>query len=244
MNQQLILILYYKMAELIACVGESGSGKTTSIRNLNPSETFIISTTGKRPGIPGAKKKYPTFTVNRETKECSGNFYTATTAENIGKMLNIINTKFTNIKTVIIDDYQYIMGFEAMDRAGQKGYDKFTEMAQHAYQVIKDAMNLRDDLYVVILTHSENTGDKINPYYKIKTQGKMLDQVITLEGLFTYVFFTEVGHDEDGKPTYKFKTNSDGTCTAKSPMGLFDDLMIDNDLDYVITKIKEYNGED
>ena len=232
------------MAELIAVVGESGSGKTTSIRNLNPEETFIISTTGKRPGIQGAKKKYPNFTINKETKTVSGNFYTASTAEDISKILTFINSKLLNVKTVIIDDYQYIMGFEAMDRAGQKGYDKFTEMAQHAYQVIKDAMNLRDDLYVVILTHSENTGDKLNPYYKIKTQGKMLDQVITLEGLFTYVFFTEVGHDDEGKPSYQFKTNSDGTCTAKSPMGLFTDLLIDNDLNFIINKIKEYNGED
>ena len=73
---------------------------------------------------------------------------------------------------------------------------------------------------------------------------KMLDQVITLEGLFTYVFFTEVGHDDEGKPSYQFKTNSDGTCTAKSPMGLFTDLLIDNDLNFIINKIKEYNGED
>lgn len=172
MIKLIILILYYNMAELIACVGESGSGKTTSIRNLNPEETFIISTTGKRPGIPGAKKKYPNFTINKETKEMTGNFYVASTAEGIGKVLAFVNNKLPHIKTVIIDDYQYVMGFEAMDRAGQKGYEKFTEMAQHAYQVIKDAMNLRDDLYVVILTHSENTGDKINPYYKIKTQGK------------------------------------------------------------------------
>lgn len=244
MQNKTTLILYYNMAELIACVGESGSGKTTSIRNLDPSTTFIISTTGKRPGIPGAKKKYPSFTINKETKEISGNFCVASSADGISKILNFINNKLPHIKTVIIDDYQYVMGFEAMDRAGQKGYEKFTEMAQHAYQVIKDAMNLRDDLYVVILTHSENTGDKLNPYYKIKTQGKMIDSVITLEGLFTYVFFTEVGHDDEGRPDYKFKTNSDGTCTAKSPMGLFDDLLIDNDLDYVINKIKEYNGED
>lgn len=232
------------MAELISVVGESGSGKTTSIRNLNPEETFIISTTGKRPGIPGAKKKYPSFAINKETKELNGNFYTATTSENIGKMLKIIDSKLPNIKTVIIDDFQYVMGFEAMDRASDKGFDKFVQMAQHAYQVIKDAMNLRDDLYVVILTHSENQGDKLNPYYVMKTQGKMLSNVITLEGLFTYVFFTEVTRDDDGNPAYKFKTNSDGTCTAKSPMGLFETLLIDNDLEYVISKIKEYNGED
>jgi hypothetical protein len=156
-------------------------------------------------------------------------------------MLKLIDSKLPHIKTVIIDDYQYVMGFEAMDRAGDKGYDKFTQMAQHAYQVIKDSMNLRDDLYVVILTHSENTGDKLNPYYKIKTQGKMLDSVITLEGLFTYVLFTKVVKDDSDSVQYKFLTNSDGTCTAKSPMGLFEDLLIDNDLDYVVKKIKEYN---
>lgn len=73
----------------------------------------------------------------------------------------------------------------------------------------------------------------------------MLDNVITLEGLFTYVFFTAVQRNEEtGMPMYKFMTNSDGTCTAKSPMGLFNDLYIDNDLDFVIKKIKEYNGED
>lgn len=72
----------------------------------------------------------------------------------------------------------------------------------------------------------------------------MLDNVITLEGLFTYVLFTKVVLDESNKAMYRFVTNSDGTCTAKTPMGLFDDLLIDNDLKFVIDKIKEYNGED
>jgi hypothetical protein len=102
-------------------------------------------------------------------------------------------------------------------------------------------MDMRDDLFIVVSTHSENTGDNLNPYYKIKTQGKMLDSVITLEGLFTYVLFTKVIKDESDKVQYKFLTNSDGTCTAKSPMGLFEDLLIDNDLDYVVKKITEYN---
>lgn len=230
------------MAELIAIVGESGSGKTTSIRNLNPEETFIISTTGKRPGIKGASKKYPNFTVDGGTLK--GNFYVTSNVDNISKVLQIIDKKMPHIKTVIIDDYQYVMGFEAMDRAKEKSYDKFTDMAQHAYQVIKAAMGMRDDLYVVVSTHSENTGDRINQYHKMKTLGKMIDSVITLEGLFTYVFFTSVQRDEDNKTSYKFITNSDGTCTAKSPMGLFEDVHIDNDLKLVIDRIKEYNEED
>jgi ABC-type dipeptide/oligopeptide/nickel transport system ATPase component len=229
------------MAEMIAIVGESGSGKTTSIRNLNPEETFIISTTGKRPGIKGAKKKYPDFKVNKETKEMSGNFYTSSNIEAIKQMMKIVNLKMPNVKVLVIDDFQYLQAFEAMARVDEKGYGKFTDMAKHAYEALKTGMDMRDDLFIVVSTHSENTGDNLNPYYKIKTQGKMLDSVITLEGLFTYVLFTKVVKDDYDSVQYKFLTNSDGTCTAKSPMGLFEDLLIDNDLDYVVKKIKEYN---
>lgn len=230
------------MAELIAIVGESGSGKTTSIRNLNPSETFIISTTGKRPGIKGARKKYPDVEITGSG--ITGNFYTTSNIDNIKKMMAIVDKKLTYIKTLIIDDYQYLQAFEAMARVDEKGYGKFTDMAKHAYEALKAAMGMRDDLVVCVLTHSENTGDNINPYYKIKTQGKMLDSVITLEGLFTYVLFTRVVLNENNEPSYKFVTNSDGTCTAKTPMGLFSDILIDNDLDAVIKRIKEYNEED
>ena len=226
---------------MIAIVGESGSGKTTSIRNLNPEETFIISTTGKIPGIKGAKKKYPDFKVNKETKEMSGNFYTSSNIEAIKQMMKIVNLKMPNVKVLIIDDFQYLQAFEAMARVDEKGYGKFTDMAKHAYEALKTGMDMRDDLFIVVSTHSENTGDNLNPYYKIKTQGKMLDSVITLEGLFTYVLFTKVIKDDSDSVQYKFLTNSDGTCTAKSPMGLFEDLLIDNDLDYVVKKIKEYN---
>ena len=129
-----------------------------------------------------------------------------------------------------------------MDRVDEKGFSKFTDMAKHAYEVLEKGKSLRDDLYVCILTHSENIGDNINPYYKIKTLGKLLDSVITLEGLFTYVLFTKIIKDPTtDKIMYKFITNSDGTCTAKTPIGLFEDNLIDNDLDFVIKKIKEYN---
>ena len=90
------------MAELIAIVGESGSGKTSSIRNLNREETFIISTTGKRPGIKGAKKKYPDLRI--AGNEISGNFYTTANIDNIKKIMAIVDKKMPHIKTLIIDD--------------------------------------------------------------------------------------------------------------------------------------------
>ena len=97
------------MAELIAIVGESGSGKTTSIRNLDPEKTFIISTTGKRPGIKGAAKKYPTFAI--QNGEITGNFFVSSNVDSIAKVLQIIDKKMPHITTVVIDDYQYVMGF-------------------------------------------------------------------------------------------------------------------------------------
>jgi hypothetical protein len=148
-----------------------------------------------------------------------------------------------HIKNVIIDDSQYLMSFEAMDRAQEKSYDKFVQIAQHFYSVLKEAMDMRDELKVFILTHSENMGDTLNPSYKIKTIGKMIDNMITIEGLFTYVLFTVRIKDEEDRMLYKFVTQSDGSTTAKTPMGCFEDLYIDNDLDLVFKTIDKYNND-
>lgn len=136
---------------------------------------------------------------------------------------------------------QYLMSFEAMDRAKEKGYEKFTEIAQHMYTVLKEAINMRSDLVFVVCTHSEDIGDGVNQKLKMKTIGKMLDNVIVLEGLFTYVLYTVLNKGDNGELLYQFMTNTDGTNTAKSPFGCFDELYIDNDLEYVIEKIHEYN---
>lgn len=229
------------MSELIAVVGLSGSGKTTSIRNLNPEETFIISTTGKRPGIPGAKRKYKDVTII--DKKITGNFYTTSNIANIVKMMGLVDKTRPEVKVLVVDDFQYLQAFESMNRVDEKGYAKFTDIAKHAYEALKTGMSLRDDLFVIIMTHSENEGDATNEHWKIKTIGKMLDNTITLEGLFSYVFFTKVTRDENNEVHYKFITNSDGTNTAKSPMGMFP-TEIDNDLKIVIDKINEYNNED
>ena len=90
------------MAELIAIVGESGSGKTTSIRNLNPETTFIISTTGKRPGIAGAKSKYPTAKV--VDKKLTGNFCTTSDIDQMVKIMKVVAETRPEVKVLIIDD--------------------------------------------------------------------------------------------------------------------------------------------
>lgn len=230
--------------ETLAIVGESGTGKSTSLRNLNPEETFIISTTGKPLPFRGWRKKYTPFTVTKTDdggSKISGNYYVSSNWENILKMLKIINKNMPYIKQIIIDDFQYVLSYEFVDRATEVGYTKFSELAQHAMEILRYAEQMREDCKMIFLTHSENVGDAMNPKYVIKTVGKLLAEKVTLEGLFTYIFFTKVSEGEDGKMKYSLITNTDGQCVAKTPLEMFDELEIDNDLDAIIKVIDEYN---
>ena len=159
------------MSELCAVVGNSGTGKSSSIRTLNPESTFIINVARKPLPFKGAKKNYTPF-HKQEDGNMGGNLYNTSDVDQIEKALKYIDVKMPHIKTVVIEDAQYLMAFEAMDRAAEKGYEKFTQMAGHFYSVLKNAMNMRDDLKVFVLTHAENTGDVLNPAWKIKTIGK------------------------------------------------------------------------
>jgi ABC-type dipeptide/oligopeptide/nickel transport system ATPase component len=227
------------MADICAIVGDSGSGKSTSIRTLDPSSTFIINVANKPLPFKGSKKNYKPLV--KEGEKWVGNLYHTSDVAKINQVLTLIEKSRPEIKTIIIEDAQYLMSFEAMDRATEKGYAKFSEIAANFYSILKKVIGMRDDLKVFVLTHSENVGDALNPSLKIKTVGKMLDTVITVEGLFTYVFFTSVIRDDEGKVQYKLITQSDGTTTAKTPLGCFEDLLIDNDLQYICNKIDEYN---
>ena len=135
-----------------------------------------------------------------------------------------------------------MLSYEFVDRATEVGYTKFTELAQHAMEVLRYSEQMREDCKMIFLTHSENVGDIMNPKYVIKTIGKLLSEKVTLEGLFTYLFFTKVVEGDNGKLEYKFVTNNDGECIAKTPMGMFEDLLIDNDLANVIKVIDDYNN--
>lgn len=227
-------------AETIAIVGESGTGKSTSLRNLNPEETFIISSTGKPLPFKGWKKKYVPIKI--EGNNITGNYYVSSKWDQIIKILQIIDKKMPHIKQVIVDDFQYVLSYEFVDRATEVGYTKFTELAQHAMEILRYAEKMRDDCKMIFLTHSENVGDAMNPKYVIKTVGKLLAEKVTLEGLFTYIFFTKVSEGTDGRMQYSLLTNSDGTCVAKTSLGMFEDLEIDNDLEQIIKVIDEYNN--
>lgn len=226
-------------AETIAIVGESGTGKSTSLRNLNPEETFIISTTGKPLPFRAWKKKY--IPIKIEGKNVSGNYYVSSKWDQILKILQIIDKMMPQIKQVIIDDFQYVLSYEFVDRATEIGYTKFSELAQHAMEILRYSEKMREDCKMIFLTHSENVGDNVNPKFVIKTVGKLLSEKVTLEGLFTYIFFTKVSEGDSGRMEYKLITNNDGTCVAKTSFGMFEDLEIDNDLNEIIHVIDAYN---
>jgi len=221
------------MSNLIGVIGESGSGKSTSIENLNPKETVIINVANKPLPIKGFNSKYN----GRISK--GGNLLNSSNPQDIIKALKMVDADRKDIKTVVIDDSQYIMSFEFMEKAGEKGYEKFNVLAKNFFDVINTARSLRDDLNVVIIGHVDITEENFEPRKRFKTLGKMLDSKITIEGLFTVMLMTKIEKSPEGL-NYYFVTQNEGDSVCKSPKGMFEDLLIPNDLKYVIDKVTEY----
>tara|TARA_R110001599_G_scaffold140731_3_gene320950 strand:- start:159 stop:842 length:684 start_codon:yes stop_codon:yes gene_type:complete len=225
------------MAQSTLIIAESGSGKSTSGRNLDPKETFWINIANKPLPFKGWKKNYTLISKSNP----KGNMTNASSAAGIIKALKHVNENMPHITNVVIDDWQYMSAFEYFDKAQEKGYDKFTSIATNLAQVAKYPKDLRDDLYCFFLTHSEDSTD-MNGRRKVKakTVGKMIDNALTLEGLFSIVLFGRVIKEEDGTIKYGFETQTDGNNTCKSPMDMFEESFIENDLQYVKDCIIKY----
>jgi nicotinamide riboside kinase len=214
------------MAEVIAIMGQSGTGKSTSLRNLDPKETFIINCLGKKLPFKGSSKIY-----NKENK----NYLDADNYKVISDTLKFIDSA-KHIKNVVIDDSTYILTNEFMNRAQEKGYEKFTQLAVHFKEILDSAKGLREDIKVFVMGHTEFDEDG---QYKLKTVGKLLDSQWNVAGLFSILLMTYVETTAEGNK-YSFVTNKMGPYAAKSPMGMFDSLLIPNDLQIVSQKINEY----
>ena len=198
------------MAIPVLVLGESGTGKSASLRNFKESDVKVINVANKP--LP-FKNKLECVAVD--------------TYEKILKEL-----KNTNKKAIVLDDAQYIMANEFMRRATERGYDKFTEIAFHMWDIVESVKDLPADTVVYFLSHIERDSEGNE---KVKTIGKLLDEKITLEGMYTIVLKTNVS---DGQ--YSFITQNSGKDTVKSPIGLFGSYAIDNDLKYVDEKIRNY----
>ena len=220
------------MGNKILVLGDSGSGKSTATRNLDPKTTFYVNVIGKPLPFKGWKAKYV----------AGKNLVVTNNHQEVIDCIKGVSEKMTTIKTIVVDDAQYIMSYEFMARAKERGFDKFTEIAQHMFNVLRAPDTVRDDLTTIFLSHSEDVSANGYTKTKMKTIGKMLDEKISIEGLFTVVLLCYPVM-ENKKMKYVFVTESNGTTTAKSPMDMFKEITVENDLQMVLDKIKKYEEE-
>lgn len=223
----------------VLVIAESGSGKSTSIENLDPNETFIINVANKPLPFKGWKTKYKPFTKTDTT----GNMANASSPAGIQKIVTYVHQSRPEIKNIVIDDFQYMSSFEFFDRVDEKGFEKFTQIGAAIAKVARMPKDLRDDLMVFILTHAEEGTDiEGRKKYKAKTIGKMVDEKLTVEGLFSIVLFGKVKKNQDGTVRYVFETHNNGENTCKTPKDMFEDDEIPNDLQLVRQAILDYEN--
>lgn len=213
------------MAKVICVMGESGSGKTTSLRNLPPEETLYIDCDGKGLSWKGWRKQY-----NTESK----NYAQIYKPSAVMSLLVRANNDDLHAKYVVVDTLNGIMVGDEMDRAKEKGYDKWQDLAQSVYAIVNFALHMRDDMTVIFLAHTETVNED-NGYTitRIRTSGKKLQKIV-LESKFTTVLLAKC---VDGK--YLFETQARNS-TAKSPMGAFEEFEIENDMVEVLKALDEF----
>lgn len=224
------------MGRGIMIIGESGTGKSTAMETLDPKSTFILNVKGKSFPWKGWKSNYTQLTKENPT----GNCFTTDQASEVIRTLQHISDKMPHVKTIVIDDFQYIAAAEFMAKIAEVGFTKFNVMGKNVYTLADMPRLLRDDLNIYYLNHSEEMEATMGvKRYKAKTLGKLIDNIVTLEGLFTVVLFTSIEKGKEGN-SYGFVTQNDGTTTAKSPKGMFPTLRIPNDLALVNKAIEDY----
>lgn len=202
------------MGVLVYVLGRSGTGKSFSMRKFAKGELGVVNVQGKILPFKG-----------------SGSFDIVNTDDS-SDIVKAIKDMAKKYKAIVVDDFQYVMANEFMRRATERGYDKFTEIARHAWDIADCVRTLPADVIVYVMCHTDTDQDG---FEKLKTIGKLLDEKIVLEGMSTIVLKTAVS---DGQ--YMFLTQNNGKDTVKSPSGMFPTYAIDNDLKYVDQKIRNY----
>lgn len=218
------------MAKVIGVMGESGSGKTTAMRNLPPEETFYIDCDKKGLNWKGWRNQY-----NADKK----NYWSSDSFTIVAGLLNKINEQkqFENIKYVVIDTINGMMVAEEMRILAMQGGDKrsaWTDLAGNGWGIINQALEMRDDLTIIILAHSETVSDDNGLIRtRIKTNGRKLEKLVLESKMTTVIWAVR----QDGK--YKFILSADGS-TCKVPLGAFQADEIDNDIMLVIKALEDF----
>ena len=202
------------MGVLVYVLGRSGTGKSFSMRNFEKEKLGVVNVQGKILPFKGAGA---IDVINTDQSD---------------EIVKAIKKLAKDYKSIVVDDFQYIMANEFMRRAAERGYDKFTEIARHAWDVADCVRELPQDVIVYVMCHTDTDAEGTE---RLKTIGKLLDEKICLEGMSTIVLKTNVS---DGQ--YTFLTQNNGKDTVKSPAGMFPTYAIDNDLKYVDEKIRNY----
>ena len=212
------------MAKAICIIGESGSGKTTSLRNLDPQETYFIDADKKKSAWRGFRQQY-----NKENKN-----YMAT--DNPTQILNLMKgiSEKTELKYIVIDTLNGVMVGEEIRRSKEKGFDKWADLVVYIYNILDIVSELRDDLTIIYTAHSETERTEDGYMWtRMKTTGKKLNKLVP-ESKFNVVLLARC---KDGK--YIFETHSNNS-TAKTPLGAFEEDEIENDIVPVLKVLEEY----
>lgn len=200
------------MGIAVLIMGQSGSGKSASMRNFKANEIGVINVAGKPLPFKSDIKSINT--------------------DNYAEVEHVI--KIAKVNAIVVDDSQYLMADEYMNRAKEHGFQKFTDIGYNFWHLVNMVRTLPENKIVYFMQHTEISD---NGREKAKTIGKLLDEKITLEGMFSIVLKTSVvdGH-------YYFTTQTNGSDTVKSPIGMFSEQLIDNDLKMVDSTIRDYYG--
>ena len=212
------------MSVPVLIIGRSGSGKTYSIKNFAPNEVGVISVEkGRLPFKSDIKvAKIPKDFGTKDN-------YKLLNQRKYEWLENVIET--AKVKSIVIDDSQYLLVNEMFDRAKETGYQKFTDMAVNFRDLIHYINEVEEPDKIVYFLHHSETDEKGRE--KAKTIGKMLDEKLVIEGCFDVVLYCE---------DQKFYTQANGQSTAKSPEGMFEAVEIPNDLAVVDRAIRDYWG--
>jgi len=230
----------------ILLLAESGMGKSTSLGNipelnikgLDPKETFIIACANKGLPFKGWMNNY-----KKADPPTNGNYYYTSDGNTVATAIRALAKK-DNIRNIVVDDTNYMMQDYYMAQAMKSGFDVFKKIGLFMGSIFDAINTVPIEKNVIVMAHFEeyNIDNEGRLSFRMKTVGKMTNQYITPEGKFEIVLFGIQRYDEREKRVEKiFVTNYDGNYPAKSPVGMFEELYIPNDMGFVIDKIQEYN---